>query len=83
MSHRAASQIIAVPTRHRGRRRPLSPFGLIPEERTAAAMADQQSADDLMTDLLALVDTGLIAPVHEHGTVRYALTDPDNAGHAT
>lgn len=59
--------------------RPLSPVGLVPDERTAEAMDDQQAAEDLMNDLLALVEAGLLAPVHEHGSVRYAPTAPDIA----
>jgi len=42
-------------------------------------MDDQQAAENLMNDLLALVDAGLIAPIHEPGAVRYAPIDPDNA----
>lgn len=68
------------PTSPRRRRPPrrLDLLGLVPEERTAAALDDQQEADELMADLLALVDSGLIAPVREHGAVRYAPTNPDD-----
>jgi hypothetical protein len=41
-------------------------------------MDDRQAAEELLADLLALVEAGLIKPVDEHGAVRYAPTDPDN-----
>jgi hypothetical protein len=41
--------------------------------------AGEQSAAELLADLAALVDAGLIAPVEQHGVVRYAVIDPDGA----
>ena len=58
--------------------RPLDLFGSVPEARTAEAMDDRAAAEQLMDDILALVQAGLIAPVEEGGTVRYAPADPDN-----
>ena len=78
MPHRTITQLNAAAPRRRRPPRPLSFLGLVPEERTAEAMDDQQAAEDLMDDLLALVDAGLIALVHEHGAVRYAPTGPDD-----
>ena len=80
MKHRPVSRLdAATPRRRRRATRPLSFLGLGPEERTADAMDDEQAAKELMNDLLALVDAGLIAPVQEHGAVRYAPVDPDDA----
>jgi hypothetical protein len=77
------------------RRRPPRPIPLttiLPEAWTAAAMEDAGAADDLVADLLALVEAGLIVPVEDAwGDVRYAPapdegedeevepTDPDAA----
>lgn len=64
---------------HRRRRPPraLSLVTAVPEERTAAAMDDTAAADELMDDLLALIDAGLIAPVNHEGRIHYTPTDPD------
>jgi hypothetical protein len=78
MPDRTITSSPIAPTRRRRTPRPLNVLGLVPEDRTAAAMDDQQEADELMADLLALVEAGLIAPVHEHGAVRYAPTNPDD-----
>jgi hypothetical protein len=78
MPYRTITTNLVAPARRRRPPRPLDVLGLVPEERTAAAMDDQQEADELMADLLALVEAGLIAPVHEHGAVRYAPTNPDD-----
>jgi hypothetical protein len=62
------------------RRRParsLDLLAVVPEDRTAAAMDDAAEAQNLIDDLLALVEAGLIVPIDDHGQTRYALTDPN------
>jgi hypothetical protein len=78
MTHHATPINRSAPASRRPPQRPLDLLGLVPEDRTAGAMDDQQEAAELVADLLALVDAGLIAPVHEHGAVRYAPTNPDD-----
>jgi hypothetical protein len=64
--------------RRRRAARPLELYATLPEERTAAAMDDDAAAQQLVDDLIALVDAGLIAPVEDHqGVIRYAPVDPD------
>lgn len=57
--------------------RPLGAFDLLSERETAAAMDDAAKAEQLMDDLVALIDTGLIAPVRADGETRYAPACPD------
>jgi hypothetical protein len=57
--------------------RPLELYATLPDERTAAAMADAAAAEQLVEDLIALVDAGLIVPVEDEGEIRYAPTDDD------
>jgi hypothetical protein len=62
------------------RRRPARPLDLyttLPDDRTAAAMADAEAAEQLVADLIALVDAGLVVPVEDHGEIRYRATDDD------
>jgi hypothetical protein len=62
------------------RRRPGQPLGvldLLSERETAAAMDDAAKAEQLMDDLVALIDTGLIEPVQTDGHTRYAPARPD------
>jgi hypothetical protein len=64
------------------RRRParaLELYATLPEDRTAAAMDDAAAAQQLVDDLVALVDAGLIVPVEgaDDGVIRYAPVDPD------
>jgi hypothetical protein len=62
------------------RRRPGHPLGvldLLSERETAAAMDDAAKAEQLMDDLVALIDTGLIEPVQADGQTRYAPARPD------
>ena len=62
------------------RRRPPHPLELyatLPDERTAAAMADAAAAEQLVEDLIALVDAGLVVPIEDDGEIRYAPTDDD------
>jgi hypothetical protein len=48
-------------------------YGTLPDHRTAAAMADADAAEQLVADLLALVDAGLVVPTEDdHGEIRYA-----------
>jgi hypothetical protein len=62
------------------RRRPpsaLEMYAPLPEERTAAAMADAAAAEQLVEDLIALVDAGLVVPIDDEGEIRYAPVDDD------
>jgi hypothetical protein len=64
--------------RRRRSARPLPLHTVVPEVRTAAAMDDQAAAEQLIADLLALVDAGLVVPVEDAwGDVRYALAEPE------
>jgi hypothetical protein len=63
--------------RRRRAARPLELYATLPEERTAAAMDDAAAAQQLVDDLVALVDAGLVVPVDDDGVVRYAPVDPD------
>ena len=63
--------------RRRRAARPLELYATLPDERTAAAMDDAAAAQQLIDDLVALVDAGLIAPVEDHGEIRYAPVDDD------
>ena len=66
-------------SRRRRSARPLPLYTVVPEVRTAAAMADEAAAEQLIADLLALVDAGLVTPVEDAwGDVRYAPTEPDD-----
>jgi hypothetical protein len=64
--------------RRRRAARPLALYATLPEERTAAAMDDEAAAQQLIDDLIALVDAGLIAPVEDDGVIRYGPVDPDD-----
>jgi hypothetical protein len=64
--------------RRRRAARPLELYATLPEERTAAAMDDEAAAQQLIDDLIALVDAGLIGPVEDDGVIRYAPVDPDD-----
>jgi hypothetical protein len=57
--------------------RPLPLLGAVPDERTAAAMDDEDAAEQLVADLLALMEAGLIEPVELEGEFRYGPIDPD------
>ena len=62
------------------RRRPGQPLGvldLLSERETAAAMDDAAKAEQLMDDLVALIDSGLIEPIEADGHTRYAPVRPD------
>jgi hypothetical protein len=59
------------------RRRPLALHAAVPDHRTAAAMDDAAAAEQLIEDLLALVDAGLVVPVEDEGDIRYAPVGPD------
>src|SRR5689334_5997188 len=61
----AANDLCLLRARQRQRRRsrPLSSLAAVPEERTSAAMNGEQAAQELMDDLLALVEAGLVEPV--------------------
>ncbi|MEA2288363.1 MAG: hypothetical protein QOD55_360 [Solirubrobacteraceae bacterium] len=62
--------------RRRRTARTLDLFAAIPDDRSAAAMDDAAEAERLIEDLLALVDAGLVAPVEDHGEIRYAPAAP-------
>ena len=65
--------------RRRRSPRPLPLYALLPEPRTAAAMEDAAAAEELLADLLALVDAGLVTPVEDpSGDVRYAPAAGDD-----
>jgi hypothetical protein len=63
--------------RRRRSPRPLELYTTLPDDRTAAAMADAAAAEELMADLIALVDAGLVVPIEDDGEIRYAPTDDD------
>ena len=69
------------PLNGNGRRRrlgrPLALYTTPPADLTAAAMDDQAAAEQLVDDLLALVDAGLIVPIDDGGEIRYAPVDDD------
>jgi hypothetical protein len=65
--------------RRRRPARPLPLYTVVPEVRTAAAMADEAAAEQLIADLLALVDAGLVTPVADAwGDVRYTPTETED-----
>ena len=68
--------------RRRRAARPVPLYTAIPDVRTAAAMDDEAAAEQLMADLLALVDAGLVVPVEDPwGDVRYTPADgPEDLG---
>jgi hypothetical protein len=59
----------APPKQRRRAARPLTLLGVVPDER---------AAEELIADLLALKDAGLIAFVEVDDALRYAPTDPDD-----
>jgi hypothetical protein len=67
-----------LPKQRRRTARPLTLLGVVPDERTAEAMDDERAAEELIADLLALKDAGLIAFVQSDDALRYAPTDPDD-----
>jgi hypothetical protein len=76
MTHRIARRppLRVAPPRRRPAR-PLDLLAVVPEDRTAAAMDDAAEAQDLIDDLVALIEAGLIVPTDDHGQTRYAPTD--------
>jgi hypothetical protein len=78
MSTRAnLTSVHVAPTRCRAARR-LDLFVPPTEARTAAAMDDVEEAEQLIADLLALVDAGLIDPISDPAhSSRYAPADDD------
>jgi hypothetical protein len=58
--------------------RPLDLYATLPDDRTAAAMADAEAAEQLVADLIALVDAGLVVPIEDDGEIRYAPVDDDD-----
>jgi hypothetical protein len=77
-SHRIAHLRPISATRRWHFARKLDLLAVVPEGRSAAAMDDEQAAEQLIDDLIALVDAGLVAPVEDEGQVRYAPTDFDD-----
>jgi hypothetical protein len=57
---------------------PIELYARLPDDRTAAAMADAEAAEQLVADLLALVDAGLVVPIEDHGEIRYAPADDED-----
>ncbi len=78
MPHRTTTSASPATARSkRGRAsRPLSLRGALPNEHAADAMDDESVAGELMSDLVALVEAVLVAPVTQAGAVRYAPADP-------
>ena len=64
-------------SRRRRPPRPLELYTTLPDDRTAEAMADAAAAEQLVEDLLALIDAGLVVPTEDHGRLRYAPVDDD------
>jgi hypothetical protein len=64
-------------SRRRRPPRPLELYTTLPDDRTAEAMADAAAAEQLVEDLIALVDAGLVVPVEGEGQIRYAPVDDD------
>jgi hypothetical protein len=63
--------------RRRRAARPLELFATLPDERTAAAMDDAAAARQLIDDLVALVDAGLVVPIEDDDEIRYAPVESD------
>ncbi len=62
--------------RRRRAARPLPLYTTLSDIRTSAAMDDEAAAEQLIADLLALVDAGLVEPVEDAwGDLRYARAD--------
>ena len=57
--------------------RPLELYATLPDERTAAAMADAAAAEQLVEDLIALVDAGLVVPIEDDGRDPLRAVDDD------
>lgn len=75
--HGHLTPVHVAPTRRRAARR-LDLFAPPTEARTAAAMDDAEEAEQLIADLLALVDAGLIEPISDPGgSLRYAPAGDD------
>jgi hypothetical protein len=58
--------------------RPLGLYTTPPDDRTAAAMEDERAARELVDDLLALIDAGLVVPLDDGDELRYAPADDDD-----
>jgi hypothetical protein len=66
--------------RRRRAARPLPLYTTLPEPHTSAAMDDAAAAEQLIADLLALVDAGLVAPAEDAwGDIRYAAATDDDS----
>jgi len=79
MTHHITTAIDLTTLRRRRRPPRLLPLlAPVPDARTAEAMDDEHAAEELVNDLLALVEAGLIAPIEQEGTVRYAVADLDD-----
>jgi hypothetical protein len=65
----------------RARRRPssrqLGIFDVLSERQTAAAMDDTAAADQLMDDLVALIELGLVVSIEVDGETRFAAAPVD------
>jgi hypothetical protein len=67
----------------RARRRPsrqLGIFDVLSERRTAAAMDDEAAAEQLMDDLVALIEAGLVVSIEVDGETRFAAAPVDLDG---
>jgi hypothetical protein len=77
-SRTSAIDLAAARRRRRGPRRVdlLDLFEPLPDTASAAAMDDPTEAERLIDDLAALVEAGLVVPIHGDGETRYAPADP-------
>jgi hypothetical protein len=76
--HITTATDLTTPRRRRRAPRPLAPLVCVPDDRTSDALDDEHAAQELLDDLLALVEAGLIVPVQYPDGVRYAPADPDD-----
>jgi hypothetical protein len=67
------------PIRARRRRpnRQLGIFDVLSERETAAAMDDAAAAEQLMDDLVALIELGLVVSIEVDGETRFAAAPVD------
>lgn len=75
-THRTHLAHPSVARRRRPPARRLELFTTMPNARTATATDDFEQAEQLLADVLALVDRGLVTPrCNRGGQARYAITE--------
>ena len=77
MQHRDLIPLPSSSTAPPARRRRLRLLEPPPDDRTAAAMGDEREAQQLIDDLAALIEVGLITPIDDDGQLRLAAIEPD------